>query len=34
MLSYGEVPLMLKLSKFSVGGDPQLDIEQLEAEEV
>lgn len=34
MPSNGEVPLILELSKFSVRGEPQLEMEQLEAEEV
>lgn len=33
MSSKGESPRMLNPSKFSVGGEPQLDIESLEAEE-
>ena len=33
MSSKGESPLMLRPSKFSVGGEPQLDSESLEAEE-
>jgi hypothetical protein len=33
MVSNGELPRMLKLSMVSVGGEPQLEIEQLDAED-